>query len=159
VGRDFAHYIALNFKHENGNFFYYYGSEGRGIFTIGKYGVKFKILKCSKQTLSPFPQQSTLARRASSKCIFSVQFQKVAWYRLICSSMRWHGSRANVGALPTYYSASAILKNDNLNRPGRWESYLKRCLVPDNLINSLVAPIRSAFSRKKSQKKIPKIFF
>jgi hypothetical protein len=25
-----------------------------------KSGVKFKILKCSKQTLSPFPQQSTL---------------------------------------------------------------------------------------------------
>jgi hypothetical protein len=41
--------------------FYHHGSEGRGIFTIGKCGVKFKILKCSKQTLSPFPQQSTLA--------------------------------------------------------------------------------------------------
>jgi hypothetical protein len=25
-----------------------------------KSGAKFKILKCSKQTLSPFPQQSTL---------------------------------------------------------------------------------------------------
>jgi hypothetical protein len=29
-------------------------------FTIGKCGAKFKILKCSKQTLSPFSQQSTL---------------------------------------------------------------------------------------------------
>jgi hypothetical protein len=35
-------------------FFYHYGSEGRGIFMIGKFGAKFKILKCSKQTLSPF---------------------------------------------------------------------------------------------------------
>jgi hypothetical protein len=39
---------------------YHHGSEGRGIFTIGKCGPKFKILKCSKQTLSPFPPQSTL---------------------------------------------------------------------------------------------------
>jgi hypothetical protein len=36
-------------------FFYHHVSEGRGIFTIGKCGAKFKILKCSKQTLSPFP--------------------------------------------------------------------------------------------------------
>jgi hypothetical protein len=75
VGRDSAHYIALtrpakittnfrpNFNHENGNFFYHYGSEGRRIFTIGKSGANFKILKCSKQTLSPFPQQSTLSER------------------------------------------------------------------------------------------------
>jgi hypothetical protein len=42
-------------------FFDHYCSEGRGIFTIGKCGAKFKILKCWKQTLSPFPQQSTLA--------------------------------------------------------------------------------------------------
>jgi hypothetical protein len=41
-------------------FFYHHGSEGRDIFTIGKCGAKFKIIKCSKQTLSPFPQQSTL---------------------------------------------------------------------------------------------------
>jgi hypothetical protein len=72
VGRDSAHYIALtrpakittnfrpNFKHEYMYFFYHYGCEGRGIFTIGKCGAKFKILKCSKQTLSPFHQQSTL---------------------------------------------------------------------------------------------------
>jgi hypothetical protein len=39
---------------------YHHGKEGRGIFTIGKCGAKFKILKCLKQTLSPFPQQSTL---------------------------------------------------------------------------------------------------
>jgi hypothetical protein len=38
--------------------FYHHCSEGRGIFTIGK----FKILKCSKQTRPCvlFPQQSTL---------------------------------------------------------------------------------------------------
>jgi hypothetical protein len=43
-------------------FFCHHGSEGWGIFTIGKCGAKFKILKCSKQTraLSPFPQLSTL---------------------------------------------------------------------------------------------------
>jgi hypothetical protein len=29
-------------------------------FTIGKCGAKFKILKCSKQSQSPFSQQSTL---------------------------------------------------------------------------------------------------
>jgi hypothetical protein len=40
-------------------FFYHHGSES--IFTIGKCGAKLKILKCSKQTLSPFSQQSTLA--------------------------------------------------------------------------------------------------
>jgi hypothetical protein len=72
VGRDSAHYIALtptlpnfrpNFKYENckkKNTIMHHGSEGRGIFTIGKSGAKFKILKCSKQTLSPFSQQSTL---------------------------------------------------------------------------------------------------
>jgi hypothetical protein len=43
-------------------FFYHLGSEGRVIFTISKCGAKFKILKCSKQTLSPFPQHSTLYR-------------------------------------------------------------------------------------------------
>jgi hypothetical protein len=42
-------------------FFYHHGSEGWGIFTISKCGAKLKILKCSKQTRSPFPQQSTLA--------------------------------------------------------------------------------------------------
>jgi hypothetical protein len=42
-------------------FFYHHGSEGRRIFTIGKLGEKFEILKCSKQTLIPFSQQSTLA--------------------------------------------------------------------------------------------------
>jgi hypothetical protein len=43
--------LCPNFKHENGNvIFYHYGSKGRGIFTIGKCGAKFKILKCSKQT-------------------------------------------------------------------------------------------------------------
>jgi hypothetical protein len=42
--------------------FYHHGSEGRGIFTIGKCGAKFKILKCLKQTLSPFTLQSTLIR-------------------------------------------------------------------------------------------------
>jgi hypothetical protein len=34
----------------------HYSSKGRGIFMIGICGEKFKILKCLKQTLSPFPQ-------------------------------------------------------------------------------------------------------
>jgi hypothetical protein len=42
---------GLNFKHENGFFTIKAGSEGRGIFTVGKCGAKFKILKCLKQTL------------------------------------------------------------------------------------------------------------
>jgi hypothetical protein len=45
---------------------------GRDIFMIGKCGAKFKILKCSKQTLSPFPQQSTLVGPISQKSLNKV---------------------------------------------------------------------------------------
>jgi hypothetical protein len=31
---------------------------------LGKCGAKFKILKCSKQTLSPIPQPSTLKHQS-----------------------------------------------------------------------------------------------
>jgi hypothetical protein len=47
--------------------FFHHGSEGRGIFTIDKYGAKFKSLKCSKQTLSLFLQQSTLSTLTTSR--------------------------------------------------------------------------------------------
>jgi hypothetical protein len=67
VGRDSSNYIALTrtlpklqqtfdlILSTKMTFFYHYGSKGQGIFTIGKNGAKFKILKCSKQTLCPFP--------------------------------------------------------------------------------------------------------
>jgi hypothetical protein len=47
-------------------FFYHHGSKRQGIFTISKCGGKFKILKCSKQTLSPFP--SNLLKEATTIC-------------------------------------------------------------------------------------------